>query len=88
MKLPKDQMFRVRTMNSEYQLDEVGLWQNGMLYAKYDEIQSVGTMTQIWGEVDDRLPEIDEMLYVVYLREGVSPRYIRTSLVKEIISNG
>ena len=80
--------FKIRTMNSIYELDQVGLWQNGMLYMAAEDITMVGSIDKYWELDRSSIPCVGEMLYVVYLREGVSPRYIRTSLVKEIISNG
>jgi len=80
--------FKIRTMNSIYELDQVGLWQNGMLYMAAEDITMVGSIDKYWELDRSSIPCVGEMLYVEGLKQSGGTGYIRTSLVKEIISNG
>ena len=78
--------FKIKTRNSIYELDEKGLWQNGVIYCLADEINEVYFTNDVFG-CGDKIKEPTEgtMLYVLY-DNAYGTRYIRTSTIKEILS--
>jgi hypothetical protein len=75
-------------MNSIYELDQIGLWQNGMLYMAAEDIEFIGSVKEVMGDYSPSLPEVGEMLLVTGNKLTGKYGGLRTSLVEEIISNG
>lgn len=74
--------FKIRTMNSIYELDNVGLWQNGLLYCEAEEINDIYFTESLYGYGEViREPTVETMLYVQY-----NTRFIRTSPIMEVLS--
>lgn len=74
--------FKIKTMNSVYELDGAGLWQNGLLYCETKDINEVYFTNDVFGYGDKiKIPTIRTMLYVSY---GMT--FIRTSLIMEVLS--
>jgi predicted Holliday junction resolvase-like endonuclease len=72
-------MTTIKTLNSEYIVDNNILWKNGEVYT--DDIRYIGTLAKT--VILDGLPNVGDMLYIEYYN-GETMRSIRTSMVTEV----
>ena len=72
-------MTTIKTLNSEYIVDNNTLWKNGEVYT--DDIRYIGTLAKT--VILDGLPNVGDALYIEYYN-GETMRSIRTSMVVEV----
>ena len=72
-------MTTIKTLNSEYIVDNNILWKNGEVYT--DDIRYIGTLAKT--VILNGLPNVGDALYIEYYN-GETMRSLRTSMVTEV----